>query len=308
MERQIEVVLFELFNNYIRIIKDELRVPYLDAFFMMSQDILRGDANDEIGTNKREELVALLEEMQEYDFKKEELRKALVATTLNGYKVDNIQNSEITPDTISLLIGYLASHLTKNKEKLAILDPVVGTASMLTAVANMLNREVDLVGIDSNLDNINIGRIFGDLQQYSIDFLLEDTIESGMVGFDLIVADIPLYIYDDEYFPHRLVDKWIDGLNDDGWMIAVIPNDFFEVEGAFKEKIIAKATLQGIIQLPGDMFVDPKLAKSILIARKKVESNEDFLMIELPSLKEHEEFARTIRSIDNWFKEKGDLL
>lgn len=306
MEKQIEVVLYELFHTYITLLKSKLNITFLQAFYMMSRDILAQEVTDEVNGLVKDELETVLNEISSQEFSREQLRKTLVATTLKAYKMDNIQNSEITPDTIALLVGYLVSNISKQQNIESVCDPVVGTANLLTAVMNMTELESDLIGIDSNMDNIQLGRIFADLQNYVVDFVLEDTITSGMSGFDLIIGDVPLYIYDDEYFPHVFVNKWVEALTDTGWMIVVIPNDFFEVEGIYKDTILEKATLQGIVQLPMDMFVDPKLAKSILLVRKKQKDPGEFLMVELPSLSDHEMFASSIKTIDKWFLNKGD--
>lgn len=304
MEKDIIVQIYQEFDKYTSVLKEDLRVTYLHALFLLSRDILEGYVNEDASDNVRELLESNLKDIQELDFKKDDIRKALVALTLNGYKKDNIQNSEITPDTICLLVGYLANHLFKSKSKLSILDPVVGTGSLLTSVCNTLNKDFDLVGIDSNLDNIQLARVYADLQEYEVDFLLEDSIESGITGFDLVIGDIPLYIYNDEYFPHVLVNKCLDMMNDEGHALLVIPNDFFEVDGDLKVQIQEKATMLGLIKLPDDMFVDIKLGKSILLMKKKDDINKEFLLVDLPSLTDSDGFRDSIKKIDNWFNKE----
>lgn len=304
MEKDIVVQLYEQFDSYASILKDDLHVSYLHALFLMSRDILEGYVNPDASDDVHLELDNLLDRIQDFEFTKEDVRKTLVALTLNGYKQDNIRNSEITPDTINLLVGYISNHIVKAKTKVSILDPVVGTGSLLTSVCNTLNREFDLVGIDSNLDNIQLARVFADLQDYSVDYILEDSITSGITGFDLIIGDVPLYIYDDEYFPHVLINKCADMLADDGYGVMVIPNDFFEVEGKFKEEIQERISMLGIVKLPEDMFVDVKLAKSILVFKKKDDVENEFLLVDLPSLSDQEKFRNSIIKIDNWFNKE----
>ncbi len=304
MEKDIVVQMYEQFNQYSTILKEELKVTYLHAVFLMSRDILEGYVNPDVSEDVSLVLDEQLNVIQEFEFSKEDIRKTLVALTLNGYKQDSIRNSEITPDTISLLVGYVANHMFKKKTRLSVIDPVVGTGSLLTSVCNTLKKDFDLVGIDSNLDNIQLARVFADLQDYSVDYILEDVIESNITGFDLVVGDVPLYIYDDEYFPHVLVNKTINMLNDDGYALLVIPNDFFEIEGKFKAEIQEKASMIGLIKLPDDMFVDAKLRKSILLMKKKDEKHQDFLLVDLPSLSDQVEFRNSIKKIDNWFNKE----
>ncbi|XMB85748.1 class I SAM-dependent methyltransferase [Mycoplasmatota bacterium WC44] len=311
MEREILVDLFEIIDTSNQYLMKDLKTSYLSSLFMTSRNILEDDCMQDVSIETRETLLDLNKEIQKFDFTKEDIRKALVAVILKGYKTDNIQNSEITPDTISLLVGYLVNRLFKGKNKISILDPVVGTANLLTNVCNNIDvNEFDLVGIDSNLDNIQLGRVIADMQDYSVDFILEDSITSNINGFDLVIGDIPLYLYDDEYFPHVLIDKMIDKVSNGGYLVMVIPNDFFEVEGKFKDSIVEKAFLQGIVKLPDNLFVDSKLGKSILIIRKKdvnIENVNEFLLVDLPSLSEQDKFSSSIRKIDNWFEKEGKL-
>ncbi len=308
MEKEIVVELFQIIDASNEYLMSDLKITYLNALFMTSRNILELNVTQEVSDNTKVILQSLLEDIQEFEFGKEDIRKALVVAVLKGYKTDKISNSEITPDTISLLIGYLANHLFKDSKKISILDPVVGTANLLTNVCNnMIVDDFDLVGIDSNLDNIQVARIFADLQEYTIDFILEDSIESKITGFDLIIGDLPLYLYDDNYFPHILVDKMIDKVIEGGYLLFVIPNDFFEVDGYLKDSITSKAYLQAIIKLPDDLFVESKLGKSILLLRKKdddIKNVDEFLLVDLPSISNQEKFSRSIRKIDGWFKKE----
>jgi site-specific DNA-methyltransferase (adenine-specific) len=298
------VVLFELFDEYIRLYQEFFVVSSLTAMYQMSRHILFNeipsvqdipDALDRLMVNIRDE-----------SFDKEELRKALVATTLKAYRHDKIANSEMTPDSISLLVGYVVSKYFEGRESFSLCDPVVGTASMLTAVANMVQHQGDIVAMDSNWDQIQTARVFTDLTGYDVDFILEDCLTSSVQGFDCIIADVPVYVYDDDYFPHRFVAHWVSKIEPGGVMVVVIPNDFFEVQSVYKDEIIQQASLVGLIKLPADMFVDPKLQKSILLVEPGERKVEDFLLVELPRLEEKEEFQVAITRMEQWFqKEKN---
>lgn len=298
------VLLFELFDEYIRLYQEFFVVSSLTAMYQMSRHIL---FNDIPGVpDIPAALDRFMENIREESFDKEELRKALVATTLKAYRHDKIANSEMTPDSISLLVGYVVSKYFERRESFSLCDPVVGTASMLTAVANMVHHQGDIVAMDSNWDQIQTARVFTDLTGYDVDFILEDCLTSGVQGFDCIIADVPLYVYDDDYFPHRFVAHWVSKIEPGGVMVAVIPNDFFDVQSVYKDEILQQASLVGLIQLPADMFVDPKLQKSILLVEPGKRKTEDFLLVELPRLEEQEEFQVAIQRMEQWFqKEKN---
>lgn len=301
-DKEQSVVLFEVMDRYINSYQELFSVSYLTALFQLSRHILFNEIPgvDEIpGT--LEELVLPLRRM---DFEKDELRKSLIALTLKGYKTDQIANSEFTPDTISFIVGYVVASYFKEQTP-SILDPVVGTASMLTAVCNMLPSVGDIVAIDSNLDQIQTARVFTDLLGYDVDYILEDAITSTITGFDCVIADVPMYIYNDDYFPHRFVAHYMSKLNGGGVMVCVIPTDFFTVESTYKDEIIQTATLVGLINLPSDLFIDQKLARSILIMEPTKRNVDEFLLIDLPRIEEEEAFYAAIQRMEAWFlKEK----
>jgi site-specific DNA-methyltransferase (adenine-specific) len=296
------VILFQLFDEYIKLYRELFVVASLTAMYQMSRHILFNElpSIEEIP----ESLTSIMMQIREESFDKEELRKALVATTLKAYRTDNIANSEMTPDSISMLVGYLVSKYFEGRESFSLCDPVVGTASMLTAVANMVKHQGDIMAMDSNWDQIQTARVFTDLTGYEVDFILEDCLKSNVEGFDCIIADVPVYIYDDDYFAHRFIAHWVSKISPNGVMIAVIPNDFFEVESVYKDEIIQQASLVGLISLPADMFVDRKLQKSILLVEPGERKVKDFLIVDLPRLEEKEEFQIAIQRMEAWFKKE----
>jgi site-specific DNA-methyltransferase (adenine-specific) len=296
------VVLFQLFDEYITLYRELFVVEALTAMYQMSRHVLFGSlpSVDDIP----EALGRLMSLIREEAFEPEELRKALVATTLKAYRADKIANSEMTPDSISLLVGYVVSKYFEGHRDFSLCDPVVGTASMLTAVANLVHHQGDIVAFDANLDQIQTARVFTDLLGYEVDYVLEDCLKSNVKGFDCIIADVPVYLYDDDYFPHRFIAHWVSKIEPGGVMVAVIPNDFFEVESVHKDEILQQASLAGLIQLPADMFVDRKLQKSILLVEPGERKVDDFLLVELPRLEDKDAFQQAIQRMETWFKKE----
>ncbi len=306
MEKEIEVKLFEIINDYTILLSHDLNLPYLECLFLTSRDILEEKTNS--GIVDTEEAENLIFKIKELEFQREHIRRALVACTLNGCKRDRVLNSELTPDTTCLLVSYIVNFMIKKQKKVSILDPVVGFGNLLSTVLTGLgDKEVDVFGIDSNLTSVQIARVFMDMQEFTADFIIEDAIKSSVSGFDLIVGDLPLYLYDNHYFPHVIVNRMIDKLNDTGRAVFVVPNDFFDIESEFKSQIIDKANLEGLVKLPDDLFIDKKLGKSILLLSKKnVKMNgvKNFLLVELPSLTAEVEFKKSVKTIEKWFKEE----
>lgn len=296
------VILFQLFDEYIKLYQELFVVSSLTAMYQMSRHVLFNElpSIDDIPESLAEKMEAIRAE----SFDKEELRKALVALTLKAYRTDKIANSEMTPDSISLLVGYVVSKYFEGRASFSLCDPVVGTASMLSAVANMVKHQGDIMAMDSNWDQIQTARVFTDLAGYDVDFILEDCLKSNVEGFDCIIADVPVYVYDDDYFPHRFIAHWVSKIAPGGVMVAVIPNDFFDVESIYKDEILQRASLVGLISLPADMFVDRKLQKSILLVEPGERKVKDFLLVDLPRLEDKEAFQIAIQRMEAWFKKE----
>src|SRR5699024_12754093 len=68
------------------------------------------------------------------DYSTEEMRKAIQLTVLKGMKVHTQQQHAMTPETISLFIGYLAEKLTNHLDEVRLFDPASGIGNLLLIV------------------------------------------------------------------------------------------------------------------------------------------------------------------------------
>ena len=302
----------ELFFDYVDqvsiLLFDKEKQPYLEGMNEAFNFLL----DDEFDKEYNEEIVSKIKEFKEQitgvNFQSEEVRKAVQLCLLRGYKHANESNALITPDTIGIFISYLIQKLYGTKEIQTIFDPLIGTGNLLYTVANNLNKDVKVFGVDNDMLKCKLSRNLGDLLDIENEIFFQDTLTYYDYGFDVIVSDIE-DIFSDEYFPYQVINHHMDGLSDGGYFISLINNDFFEQpkNDVFKEEITKKGNIFGLIKLSESLFKNSP--KSILIIRKKgkeVREVKDFLLVDLPSFSDLEEFNNTINKIDSWFQNRKD--
>ncbi|EFK79238.1 hypothetical protein HMPREF9269_1579 [Ligilactobacillus salivarius ACS-116-V-Col5a] len=139
---------------------------------------------------------------------------------------------------------------------------------------------------------------------------------------DLVVGDLPVGYYpiDDKvsdyitknndghsYAHYVLIEKSIRQLKEDGIGIFIVPRGIFEVKDSVKLlKYIQKVGyLQGLLNLPTELFNDKQSMKSILVVQKKgnkAKQAEEVLLGDFPSFKKQEEFKKFINEIVSWAK------
>lgn len=303
--------LYTCLDDSTMILMDVLNKNYIDSLFISSRNILADDlVLKNIPTATVAELKTIYHKIDNLEMTKEEIRQAVSFNIMKAFKTDNIKNSEFTPDIACLIIAYVAQAIYKDYQtkKFGLLDPCVGSANLLTCVMNYLeNKAINAFGFDIVSNSIKLGQVTSDLQGNKVNFVIEDFIESNISGFDLAVFDSSLYIYNDEYFPHVLVNHLADTVKKGAYIIGLIPNDFFEVSGDIKKQILEKCNLVGLITMDEKMFVDKKIAKSILILQRKKRSDEkikDFLIAALPKADDKQGFKNVIKRIDDYFEDK----
>ena len=66
-------------------------------------------------------------------------------------------NLEImTPEYINYIIGYIVNSYFKNQKQISLLDVEVGTGNLITTVANFIENETNLIGVENNKLLINL--------------------------------------------------------------------------------------------------------------------------------------------------------
>ena len=268
---------------------------------IIAQDVLNKEATPE----QREELLNIYSKLEDVDFNVEEIRKAFQMMVLRAFNEGNLKNGDTTPDTLGIFVAYLINKLTGKPKKLKILDPVVGSGNLLYSVANHLDCDLELFGIDYVKDVLDIATILGDLLNYDIEMFCQDALTHPFSDMDIVVADIPSYdvdVFENRYFPYLCVLQHMASLKEDGYFIGIVANDFFEhdKDNFFKENIVNYGSVLGVLELPTNMFKSNP--KSIIIFSRKPLESKKCLLVELPSFSDAATLNKALIKIEDWFE------
>ncbi|XNW44273.1 class I SAM-dependent methyltransferase [Fructilactobacillus vespulae] len=313
-----------------------LDTSYLDAFIETVDNMIDDNTVRVEDGIPNEKVVHQLENLyQTVDLNKNDsltIRKAIQMALIRSIKVDKIQSiHQITPDLIAYIIGYLAIPLYKQNEELTIFDPAVGSGNLLTSIIDQISDELGQkikgIGIDNDDSLISVASISSSLQKLDVDLVHQDSIdEISLPPIDLVVSDLPVGFYpiDDNvedfetksvsghsYVHHLMMERSIECLKEGGFAFFVVPSNLFqtsEAKGLLKW-MQDSAYLQGILNLPSELFLNDEAQKAIMILQKhgpNAKQADKVMLGEFPSFKDVDKLQKFINDTVDW--EEKDLL
>ncbi|MCA1032352.1 class I SAM-dependent methyltransferase [Bacillus timonensis] len=317
--------LFYLFDKTANIIQQELNCTYLEALAETAENVFHQSIiQDEISEMTKKRLEKEYQAVPIGHYSNEEIRKAYQLSLLKGMKHSTQSNHQMTPDAVSLFMGYLASKCMDNRKNISILDPAVGTGNLLTSIMNHIPSK-EMIGFGSEIDDLLIRLAYNNsnLQKHTIQFFNQDSLEPLYIDpVDLVVCDIPIGYYPNDigaskfslksndghsYSHHLFIEQSVKHTKAGGYLLLLIPNHLFTSDQADKMHRFIKeqCIIQGLVQLPLSMFKDEKSAKSIFILQKKgneVTQPKQALLVDLPKFSNKDAMRGIIARIDSWFK------
>lgn len=315
--------LFEWMDETAQVIEQHLNEPYLDSLVLALETLYYQSPEESMDDILTHKLNTALERIQLNDYRSDDIRKAIQFAVLKGMKDTTQQQHLITPEAVSLLVGYIVQKLVKS-ETLRIFDPASGTGNMLTTVISQLDKSVEAYASEVDPTLIQLALISANLQKTPIEFFHQDSLRPFLLDpVDLIVSDLPVGYYPDDIraanfelkakeghsFSHHLfIEQSLNYTKHGGYLVLMVPNFIFESEGkdelhAFIQK---HAHIVGVVQLPESAFKSKKNAKFILILQKKgknTEGSKQPLLVQLPSLKNTKAMEDVLSKMNNWFKD-----
>nr|WP_255552565.1 class I SAM-dependent methyltransferase [Lactobacillus sp. Sy-1] len=318
------------------LLQTALNLSYLDAFIENGNNML--DNNDVHVENGQpdaalaQQLKDLYAQVDYHNMAAEDIRKAIQMILIKAITKDQIQaNHQLTPDTIAFIIGYLLTRIFKSQSKITILDLAVGSGNLLMAVmhqlATELHAEVQGVGIDNDDSLLSIAGISAEMQKLPVELVHQDSINNILVNnVDLVLADLPVGYYPiDEnvtsyethaesghsFAHHLLIEQGMNHVKPGGFGVFLVPSNLFQTE---ESKTLLKwmqdhAYLQGMLNLPRELFSNPNAQKAIMILQRHgngVKQVNKIMIGEFPSFKDQAAFQKFIAEIVDW--EQKDLL
>ena len=310
-----------------------MHLSYLDAF-VDTMKLLSGVRLNQTLTNGTMDRLNQLHVKNVYQsLNTEDLHKALQFILIKAVREDKIQaNHQETPDIIASIMGYIMIRLLKGTSRLKLLDVSVGTGNLLITVMNQLKKaihcQVSAVGLDIDDTLISVARNIARLQgQRNLRLSYQDAVRPFSVDkFDLAISDLPVGYYPldknarsyqlsfskgHSYAHYLLIEQAMKHVCPGGFGEFLVPSDLFSITSSKKmlNWLRHNAYLQGMLNLPRELFANVHAQKAILLLQKhgaKAQQVRRVMIGEFPSFKKPAEFQRFIAEIVEW--EEQDLL
>ncbi len=324
MEDSKVVSLYEWIDTTTTKIEALTNEPYLDSLVLTLEALFYGDIHDEQIESVHEEIRAFITLDNREDYTTEEMRKAIQLTVLKGMKGQTQHQHIMTPETISLFIGYLANKLTNHLEQVRIFDPASGIGNLLLIVMNHLDKPIQAYASEVDPTLLKISLLNANLQKKRVEYFHQDSLRPLLLDpVDIVVADLPVGYYPDDvqaseyelksdqghsYAHHLFIEQSLTYTKPGGYIISIIPENIFESDQAEKlHAFIQKnAHIIGLIQLPETAFASKQHQKSIFILQKKGEQTKDLkepLLAMLPSFNNTAGMEDILDQINQWFSQ-----
>ncbi|MHA8137962.1 class I SAM-dependent methyltransferase [Lactobacillaceae bacterium Scapto_B20] len=328
--------LFKVLDQSTALLQKALNLSYLDAFIENGNNMLDNN-NVHVDDNQPDaDTVKQLKELySQVDYQKmasEDVRKAIQMILIKAVSKDQIQaNHQLTPDTIAFIIGYLVTRIFKSQSEISILDLAVGSGNLLTALIHQLSTELHVsvhgVGVDNDDSLLSIAGISAEMQKLPVELVHQDSINNLLVNnVDLVVSDLPIGYYPiDEnvqnyethstnghsYAHHLLIEQGMNHVKPGGFGVFLVPSNLFQTE---ESKTLLKwmqdnAYLQGMLNLPSELFSNQNTQKAIMILQRHgngAKQVNKIMIGEFPSFKNQAAFQKFIAEVVEW--EQKDLL
>lgn len=291
--------LYDVIDQSAVILYDKYKISYLKGIVKTCENI-HANSVDFSDEEINEELVELLNSIKDIDFKKEEVRKAIQYAILKGLKHEKISNQMITPESIGVLMSYFIQKLY-DKKTYRIYDPLLGTGNLLVTIANQIDKDVELIGVDNFGVSYELAKSLFGMLGYGDKVYFQDTLTSNNINADVIISDFSAVQQDQIY---KIIDHQLNNIKSDSYFIFMVDNTFFKALNVkeFIEEISENWYLFGMIVLPNEVFKNQE--KSMVILQNKGENfikPDSFLMAEIPSFTDKDGLNKVIVQLNNWF-------
>lgn len=322
--------LFLHFDKATQLLQHALKSSYLDALLENAENLVDGGhvqvEDGKPDPSQVKQLSAIYQSLRIGDQSAEDIRRMLQLSLLKVLRQDSIQtNHQLTPDSLGIIIAYLLERVAQLTGKVTILDPVVGTGNLLTTVMNHLHQVtgelVEGYGVDNDDSMLAVASASAALQQLNVSLYHQDAIEPLTVPqVQMAVADLPIGYYPldqnvknyrtkaqkgHSFAHHLLIEQTINYLVPGGWAVFLVPANMFQTKetAGFVKWIQSVAHMQGLLNLPAELFHNQAAEKSLLLLQKQGGGSQQagkVLLGTFPPFNKQTEFTCFIGMIDQW--------
>jgi site-specific DNA-methyltransferase (adenine-specific) len=323
MEKSNVETLYEWLDNTTATIENYVNEPYLDCLTYTLEILFYREVPEQWDDMTAQKLKAALQELKNDTLDKTDIRKAVQLAILKGMKGSTQQQHLMTPDTVALIVGYLAQKLTASKSELRIFDPAGGTGNLITTVLDQLQQTEEAFASEVDPTLIQLAVLNANLQERQIEFFHQDSLQPFLMDpVDLVIADLPVGYYPDDirandfelkadeghsYAHHLFIEQGMNYTKEAGYLIFVIPEFLFDSDQSDKlhRYLREYAHIVGVLRLPETAFTSKKNIKSILILQKKGNNTTapaQPLLAQVPSFKNTNAMEKSLGQINDWFQ------
>ncbi|WP_368250604.1 class I SAM-dependent methyltransferase [Enterococcus sp. 2201sp1_2201st1_B8_2201SCRN_220225] len=320
---------FGLHLEAIQLLQNALSTSFIEAYIENVENVLdeyqvrvQNDQPDEVTTKRIE---GLYEALQEQALEPEEIRKLSQLLLLKGSKTEQLQpNHQLTPDGIGFLFVYLIEQLFAKEETLSLFDPAVGMGNLiLTSLTNLTLAKRVVKGFGVDIDETLLAVAAADAQWTQSDLTLyhQDALQDLLVDpVDVVLSDLPVGYYPNDeqaqsfltgvseghsYAHHLLIEQGMNYTKENGYGLFLVPSNFLESEQGpqLKQLFTEKVYLQGIIQLPDELFLNKASRKSIILLQNHGEHSKqvpEVLVAKLATLKDPVKITEFFTQFEDW--------
>jgi len=291
---------FDVLDESALIYYEHLNRSYIKGLIRTCENIIAQSVETDNG-DLNKQLMEKIESINGIEFQKEEIRKAFQYAVLKGLKHEKISNQMMTPETIGMLMSYLI-HKLYQVDQIRIYDPLIGTGNLITTIANQIEKDVDLIGVDNFGVSYELSQALFGLLGYGNQIFFQDTKTSKHIGADVIVSDFSAVQQSEIY---DIINHQSLNINPNGYFIFMVDNLFFEALNVkeFVKEINKQWYLFGMMILPKDIFKTQE--KTIIILQDKGDrfiQPDSFMMAEIPGFKDANALNQVIGKLNQWFK------
>lgn len=260
----------------------------------------------------------------------EEIRKVSQLVLLKGTQTEPLQpNHQLTPDGIGFLFIYLIEQLYPRKEKpLTILDVTVGMGNLLLTIINNLRiagyQSIKGVGVDNDETLLGVAAATSSWMGETLTLFHQDGLQAMLLEpMDVAVADLPVGYYPDDkrasefmmsvsqehsYAHHLLMEQSMRYVKESGYGLFLLPTNFLQTDQSHvvKKWLQERVFLQGIIELPDELFKKDTSRKSIVIVQNRNEHTNqvpEVLLAKLGSLSNPKSIQAFFTQFETWLQE-----
>jgi hypothetical protein len=288
-------LLYDIFDQAAMLYYDTLKINYLAALSEINKNLNKNEYDNRLTDKIIEELQNIYKPLHEGNFLNEEIRLALELYIVKGLKNINYPQNLMTPDFINYLFCIIINELFAGSE-ISIMDTNLGTGNLLAAVKNNYHGEASIIGIENDLALTNFASSLMEILQNDIKIYFQDALNLVHDTVDVVIGDLDAYDVKDDlklkhelflnnirYFPYLVIASRIDNIQDGGYFIFLVDNDFFLKDGlgVFKKYLDGKVTLNGLIALPKKIVLEEHNGKSIIIGKKTNSKSVDLMAVEI---------------------------